>query len=51
MYGPNDHFDESRSHALGALVKKIFDFKNNNINEVEVWGTGNPIREWLFVED
>ncbi len=51
MYGPNDHFDESRSHALGALVKKICDAKNNDIKEVEVWGTGNPIREWLFVED
>ena len=51
MYGPNDHFNESRSHALGALVKKICDAKNNQIKEVEIWGTGNPIREWLFVED
>ena len=51
MYGPNDHFDESRSHALGALVKKICDAKENSVNEVEIWGTGKPIREWLFVED
>tara|TARA_B100000029_G_C17609432_1_gene968897 strand:+ start:9851 stop:10786 length:936 start_codon:yes stop_codon:yes gene_type:complete len=51
MYGPNDHFDESRSHALGALVKKICDAKINNQKNVEVWGTGKPIREWLYVED
>ena len=51
MYGPNDHFDESRSHALGALVKKICDAKRNNLKDVEIWGTGKPIREWLFVED
>ena len=51
MYGPKDHFDESRSHALGALVKKICDAKNNNQSEVEIWGSGKPIREWLFIED
>tara|TARA_Y100000748_G_scaffold302475_1_gene304784 strand:- start:1678 stop:2610 length:933 start_codon:yes stop_codon:yes gene_type:complete len=51
MYGPHDHFEESRSHALGALVKKICDAKNNKTDEVELWGTGKPIREWLFVSD
>tara|TARA_B100001057_G_scaffold501275_1_gene623030 strand:- start:35130 stop:36053 length:924 start_codon:yes stop_codon:yes gene_type:complete len=51
MYGPGDHFEEERSHALGALVKKIFDAKLNNISEVEIWGSGKPIREWLYVED
>lgn len=51
MYGPNDHFDIERSHALGALVKKICDAKNNNLNTVEIWGSGKPIREWLYVED
>jgi GDP-L-fucose synthase len=51
MYGPDDHFDESRSHALGALVKKICDAKESKINEVEIWGTGKPIREWLYVSD
>tara|TARA_B110000014_G_C20113872_1_gene587650 strand:- start:952 stop:1875 length:924 start_codon:yes stop_codon:yes gene_type:complete len=51
MYGPRDHFDIDRSHALGALVKKVCDAKLNNENEIEVWGTGKPIREWLYVED
>ena len=51
MYGPNDHFDEERSHALGALVKKIYDAKINNLDSITIWGTGQPIREWLYVED
>ena len=51
MYGPNDHFDIERSHALGALVKKICDAKINNLKTVEIWGTGKPMREWLYVED
>ena len=51
MYGPKDHFDIERSHALGALVKKICDAKINEDSEVEIWGTGNPVREWLYVND
>ena len=51
MYGPNDHFDIERSHALGAIIKKVHDAKINNYNEVELWGTGKPIREWLYVDD
>ncbi|MAU54859.1 MAG: GDP-L-fucose synthetase [Flavobacteriaceae bacterium] len=51
MYGPGDHFEEERSHALGALVKKIYIAKLNNNSEVEIWGSGKPVREWLYVED
>ena len=51
MYGPEDHFDIERSHALGALVKKISEAKMNNDDSVEIWGTGKPIREWLYVQD
>ena len=51
MYGPYDHFEEKKSHALGALIKKIYDAKLNNSKYVEIWGTGKPIREWLYVED
>lgn len=51
MYGPGDHFEEKRSHALGALIKKIVDAKLDDKPEVTVWGTGAPIREWLYVED
>ena len=51
MYGPKDHFDIERSHALGDLVKKICDAKIKGDHEVEIWGTGNPVREWLYVQD
>lgn len=51
MYGPGDHFDEVRSHAMGALIKKIVYAKENNLPEVIVWGTGKPVREWLYVDD
>ena len=51
MYGPGDHFDERRSHALGALIMKFVEAKRKNLPAVTVWGTGKPIREWLFVDD
>ena len=51
MYGPGDHIDEVKCHALGALTKKIITAKRNNLKEVVVWGSGKPIREWLYVED
>ena len=51
MYGPGDHFEEERSHALGALIKKIYLAKINNNNSIDIWGTGRPVREWLYVED
>lgn len=51
MYGPGDHFDPKKSHALGALLLKFFEAKKNNLPQIEVWGTGEAIREWLYVED
>jgi len=51
MYGPDDHFDEERSHALGALIKKIVIAKQINAPSVPIWGTGTPVREWLHVDD
>lgn len=51
MYGPGDHFDPLRSHALGALISKVCNAKKQNEKKVEIWGTGKPIREWLYVED
>jgi GDP-L-fucose synthase len=51
MYGPEDHFDEERSHALGALIMKFVEAKKNNQPEVVVWGSGKPVREWLHVDD
>ena len=51
MYGPEDHFEEERSHALGALIMKIDRAKDVNQPEVIVWGSGKPVREWLHVDD
>lgn len=51
MYGPGDYFDEERSHALGALMMKMVKAKKESANEVVVWGTGKPVREWLYVDD
>lgn len=51
MYGPYDHFEEERSHALGALIMKFYNAKQNNDEKVIMWGTGSPVREWLHVDD
>jgi len=51
MYGPEDHFEEVRSHALGALIMKIVEAKTRQLPEVVVWGSGKPVREWLYVDD
>ena len=51
MYGPQDHFEAERSHALGALIMKFVKAKQNDSPHVDVWGSGKPIREWLHVDD
>jgi GDP-L-fucose synthase len=51
MYGPGDHFEPKRSHALGALIAKIVEAKREGRQEVVIWGTGKPVREWLFIDD
>ena len=51
MYGPGDYFEEVRSHALGALIKRIVGAKEKKLPEVIIWGTGKPVREWLYVDD
>ncbi len=51
MYGPGDHLDPARSHALAALIRKIWEAKQAGADRVEIWGTGKPVREWLYVED
>jgi GDP-L-fucose synthase len=51
LYGPGDHFEETRSHALGALIMKFVEAKRRKQPQVVVWGTGKPIREWLYVYD
>lgn len=51
LYGPLDHFDPSVSHVIPALIKKFEDAIEARADHVEVWGTGNASREFLFVED
>ncbi len=51
MYGPEDHFEEERSHALGALIMKFVEAKRSNAPHVNVWGSGKPVREWLHIDD
>ena len=51
LYGPNDNFDLKNSHVLPALIRKFHEAKVNNSAVVEVWGTGTPLREFLYVDD
>jgi GDP-L-fucose synthase len=51
LYGPNDNFDLESSHVLPALIRKFHEAKVNNKPYVEVWGTGSPRREFLYVDD
>jgi len=51
MYGPNDNFDLEKSHVLAALLRKAHEAKTNGARELVVWGTGQPRREFLHVDD
>jgi GDP-L-fucose synthase len=51
LYGPNDNYDLHNSHVLPALIRKFHTAKLNGDSEVEVWGTGSPLREFLHVDD
>jgi GDP-L-fucose synthase len=51
LYGPRDTFHIRRAHVVSALIKKFVEAVQQNAPEVEVWGTGKPIREFLYVED
>lgn len=51
LYGENDNFDLHTSHVLPALIRKFHEAKENNAEFVEVWGTGTPLREFLYSDD
>jgi len=51
LYGPNDNYDLNNSHVLPAILRKFYEAKENQIPQVEVWGTGQPRREFLHVDD
>jgi GDP-L-fucose synthase len=51
MYGPSDHFNDTSSHVIAALILKIYNAKKNNGDKVVLWGDGSPTRDFMYVED
>lgn len=51
LYGKNDNYDLKNSHVLPALLRKFVEAKRKNEPSVELWGTGTPLREFLYVDD
>jgi GDP-L-fucose synthase len=51
LYGPGDNFDLNNSHVLPALIRRIDEARNKHADEVTLWGTGKPRREFLHVDD
>lgn len=51
LYGPHDNFHPENSHVLPALIRRFHEAKVNGLNEVVVWGSGSPLREFLHVDD
>jgi GDP-L-fucose synthase len=50
-YGPNDYLDEQRTHAMNGIIMRMIKSKNNNNKTFSIWGTGEPIREWVYMLD
>lgn len=51
LYGPNDNYDLQNSHVLPALIRKFHEARQSGKPEVEIWGTGSPLREFMHVDD
>jgi hypothetical protein len=51
LYGPNDNYDLANSHVLPALIRKAHEAKQRGDSELVVWGSGTPMREFLYVDD
>jgi GDP-L-fucose synthase len=51
LYGPNDNFDLQSGHVLPAMIRKFHEAKEAGDQSVVIWGTGNPMREFLHVDD
>ena len=51
LYGTHDNFDLKSSHVLPAMLRKFHEAKNNNNSDVMLWGSGSPMREFLYVDD
>lgn len=51
LYGPGDNFNPKSSHVVPALIRKFIEARDQSLPSVEIWGTGKPTREFLYVED
>lgn len=51
LYGPNDNYHPTHSHVLPALIRRFHEAKESGAKEVVCWGTGTPLREFLYVDD
>jgi len=51
MYGPNDNYDLENSHVMPGLLRKFIEATKNDTSHINLWGTGNPMREFLHVDD
>src|SRR5207248_1049930 len=51
LYGPGDNFDPASSHVIPALIRKCIEARDAGAPSITVWGTGNPTREFLYVDD
>jgi GDP-L-fucose synthase len=51
IYGPGDSTDPNKVHALNGMIIRMLESIENNDDEFEIWGTGKPIREWIYIED
>tara|TARA_A100001015_G_C15030944_1_gene733191 strand:+ start:1416 stop:2387 length:972 start_codon:yes stop_codon:yes gene_type:complete len=51
LYGKNDNFDKKNSHVIPALIRRFFEAVKNNDEQIVIWGTGKPLREFLHVDD
>ena len=51
LYGPGDNYHPQNSHVVPALIRRIHEAKINNQKQVDIWGTGKPMREFMFIED
>ena len=51
LYGPGDNYHPENSHVLPALIRRMHEAKNSNADAVTIWGSGNPLREFLYADD
>jgi len=51
LYGPRDNFSDLNSHVIPGLLQRIHNAKSKNENSVDIWGSGSPLREFMYVED